>query len=36
MPISGASMNLQLDTYQVQPALPEELKELRELAYNVV
>ena len=36
MPINDAMMNLQLDTFQVQPALPEELKGLREMAYNMV
>ena len=36
MPISAAMMNLKLDTFQVQPALPEELKGLREMAYNLV
>ena len=36
MPISAASMNLHLDTFQVQPALPEGLKGLREMAYNLV
>ena len=36
MSLSAPSMNLQLDTFQVQPALPEELKGLRELAYNLL
>ena len=36
MPISAAMMDLKLDTFQVQPALPEELKGLREMAYNLV
>ena len=36
MPVNDAMMNLQVDTFQVQPALPEELKGLREMAYNVV
>ena len=36
MPNGAAKMNLQLDTFQVQPALPETLKGLREMAYNLV